>query len=263
MYKVLIVEDEETIRKGLIFTMDWACVNCVVIGEASDGEEGLVQIAELRPDIVISDIRMPIKDGLEMIAESIKAFPYSAILLSGYQDFKYAQKAIGLGVSTYLLKPVDFDELKKSLEKITSEIARQREHHLTLQRALQNQSILPKDELTALPTGGRYVKEILEYVQKNYAKHVSLSDIANAIGISPGHLNAKFKQSTQYTFNDYLNRYRVSMAVQMMRSPDNRYKVYEIAEMSGFSDYAYFIKVFKKYTGISPLKFSLQELHTP
>ena len=71
MYKVLIVEDEDIIRKGLLFTVNWQEAGCVVVGEAVDGEEGLEKIRETRPDIVIVDINMPIKDGLAMLEESI------------------------------------------------------------------------------------------------------------------------------------------------------------------------------------------------
>ena len=97
MLKVLLVEDENLIRRGLQYKMDWTEVNCVVVGEAATGQEGLTQIKALRPDIVITDIRMPDMDGLEMLREGRAVCPFHAIIISGYGEFDYAQQAIRLG----------------------------------------------------------------------------------------------------------------------------------------------------------------------
>lgn len=186
MYKVLIVEDEDIIRKGLLFMVNWQDADCVVVGEAADGLKGLEKIRDTNPDIVVVDINMPVKDGLSMLEDSIEEYGYDAIIVSGYSDFEYARKAIRLGVN-------------------------------------------------------------------HYSSHLSLTDISEQCGMSCTYLNSKFKSFTGYTFNDYLNRYRMQKAVDLLK--ENKYKVYEIADLVGFSDYKYFIKVFKKYVGCSPVKF--------
>ena len=122
MLKVLLVEDENLIRRGLQYKMDWTEVNCVVVGEAATGQEGLTQIKALRPDIVITDIRMPDMDGLEMLREGRAVCPFHAIIISGYGEFDYAQQAIRLGVAEYLLKPVDVNELKNCLRRIAASL---------------------------------------------------------------------------------------------------------------------------------------------
>ena len=99
MYKVLIVEDEDIIRKGLLFMVNWQDADCVVVGEAADGLEGLEKIRDTSPDIVVVDINMPVKDGLSMLEDSIEEYGYDAIIVSGYSDFEYARKAIRLGVT--------------------------------------------------------------------------------------------------------------------------------------------------------------------
>ena len=81
------------------------------------GKRGLEQIQNLQPDIVITDIRMPDMDGLEMLAAGQAECPFDAIIISGYSEFEYAQQAIHLGVSEYLLKPVDLNELRSCLQK--------------------------------------------------------------------------------------------------------------------------------------------------
>ena len=106
MYKVLLVEDEEIIRKGLMYLVDWEKEDCVVVGEAGDGVEGTEKIRKLRPDMVITDVRMPFLSGLDML-EQTRSIPYAAIVISGYDEFEYAKRAIKLGVKDYIVKPID------------------------------------------------------------------------------------------------------------------------------------------------------------
>lgn len=257
-YKVLIVEDEEVIRKGLSFVMNWEKVGCAVVGEAADGEEGLEKIRTRKPDIVICDIRMPVMDGLEMLQKSTE-YNYEAILLSGYSEFPYAQKAISLGVREYLLKPVDFKKLEACIIKITNLLKeKQNKEHERLKALAARPEILKSEWM--LPGDGvdRHVKEMLEYVRNQYDKRISLTHLAQKMEISPSYLNTKFKLTTGYTFNDFLNRFRITKAVELMQQPECRLKVYEIAEIVGFSDYKYFNKVFKKYTSYPPQRL-LQE----
>ena len=122
MYRVLIVEDEDIIRKGLAYTMDWMGMGCTIVGEAANGQEGLEKIEELKPDIVVADIMMPVIDGIEMIRIARQKFNFKSIILTSYADFDYAKKAIDLDVSAYLLKPVDEDELIKNVDKRVLEI---------------------------------------------------------------------------------------------------------------------------------------------
>lgn len=120
MYKVLIVDDEIFVRKGLISLMDWSSQQFEICGEAENGEQALELIEQLTPDLVIVDIRMPVLDGLELI-QKVKAegdHQPLFIILSGYPDFSYAQQAFRFNVSDYILKPVDEQELTATLKKI-------------------------------------------------------------------------------------------------------------------------------------------------
>lgn len=245
MLKVLLVEDEDLIRRGLQFKMDWTAVGCVVVGEAASGEEGLEKIRTLHPDIVITDIRMQDMDGLEMLRAGLEICSFRAVIISGYSEFEYAQQAISLGVSEYLLKPVDFNELKACLLKISTQ--QQRES------AAQRQTTPPLlPNIDASRMGNKYAAEMLRYIQEHYAQRISLTDLSQELNISCTHLNAKFKAETGYTFHDFLNYYRISKAVELQKQ--GNLKLYEIAELVGFSDYKYFSKVYKKYVGYSPNK---------
>ncbi len=253
MYRVLLVEDEDIIRKGLMFTADWANVNCVVIGEARNGIEGLERIRNDHPDIVIADVNMPEMDGLQMLEKSIEEFKYNAIIVSGYNEFEYARKGISLGITEYLLKPVNYNELYSAIRKIIDKrvrISKLQDEQRILNVEKHKMGIIDQTMKTA--TGNRYVNQMLECVCKDYNKRIALTDISAECGMSCTYLNNKFKESTGYTFNDYLNRYRMQKAIEFMKM--EKYKIYEVADMVGFSDYKYFIRVFKKYTGYSPTR---------
>ena len=119
MLKVVVVEDEELVRKGIVLAVDWASVGCAVVGEAANGQEGLEVIARYRPDLIVTDIKMPRLDGLEMVrqlrAQGNRAY---VILLTAYSDFSYAQAAVKLGAVDYLLKPFRDGELEAVVERI-------------------------------------------------------------------------------------------------------------------------------------------------
>ena len=112
MYKVVVVEDESMVRKGIILTIDWSALDC----DAANGEEGVELVDRLKPDIVVSDVKMPRMDGVEMIEQLRKqGCKAKFIILTAYSDFKYAQSALRLGVSDYLLKPFGDGELEQAV----------------------------------------------------------------------------------------------------------------------------------------------------
>ncbi|WP_455616162.1 response regulator [Eisenbergiella sp.] len=126
MYKVAIVDDEPVIVRGLTMTIQWEKYNCRVVGTAGDGQEGMKLIREKRPDILISDICMPGIDGLTMIAGMKSEFGHMQItILTGFRDFDYAQQAIRLGVTRFLLKPSKMDELDEAIRVMIENLQRQ------------------------------------------------------------------------------------------------------------------------------------------
>lgn len=255
MYKILVVEDEDIIRKGLIYMVDWLKVNCVIAGEASDGKEGIEKIKEIKPDIVITDIKMPYKDGIEMLEETIFEHEYETIIISGYSEFEYAKKAIKLNVTEYLLKPIDFEYLYETIEKLTKKIQSKNKIKEVMNKFsnVQSSEVLDIGYYEKQTFKTKYVRKMIKFIETKYNCKISLEDLSKEINVSSAYLNTKFKEETSYTFNDFLNRYRILQSITLLKQEN--LKIYEIAEEVGFKDYKYFIEVFKKYIGYSPSKF--------
>lgn len=129
MIKVLLVDDEVFARKGLSALIPWSDLGYEIVGEADDGEEALKLIEALRPDVVVTDIRMPVMDGLKLIGHIREQGADSPkfIIISGYNDFKYAQQAVRYGVQDFILKPIDEDEMSGALTRIKELLEKERE----------------------------------------------------------------------------------------------------------------------------------------
>jgi two-component system, response regulator YesN len=121
---VLLVDDEDMIRQGIMQSVDWNDFNMRVIGEAEDGEEALEIFTKHKPQVILTDIKMPFMDGLELL-EKIKAENDDTyiIIISGYDEFQYAQKALKLGAYDFILKPIELDYLEQILTKINTDFA--------------------------------------------------------------------------------------------------------------------------------------------
>ena len=134
--KVVIVEDNPTTVLSLVKTIDWDVMKCEVAGTAGDGESGGVMIRQLKPDIVLTDIRMPVKSGLDMIADVREDVPDCRfVIITGYDEFQYASQAIKLGVFDYLLKPIDNEEVMRTVRRAAAVTRRQRENDVALEQA--------------------------------------------------------------------------------------------------------------------------------
>lgn len=127
MYRILVVDDEEMIADGLKFLIEKGAPDCEVVGVAYDGTEGVGSALKLRPDIILTDIRMYEMDGLEMIRRiKEEGVPARFIILSGYSDFSYAKQAIALGAEDYITKPIEEEELYGTLRKVCMSIHQQK-----------------------------------------------------------------------------------------------------------------------------------------
>jgi len=258
MIKVVLVEDEEYLRREIALTTPWQELGCSLMGEAVNGEEGLSLIRKVRPHLIITDIRMPGMDGLAMLNEIDKFMGSekpSAILLTGHSDFEYARRGIRLGVRDYLLKPID-DEVFHSL---IAETARDLEKKIQQKQTSLGLEVIDESRLSLFrefgpPAGGdakdEYVRLSVEYIRNNFARNISLLDAADELGITQGYLSRIFKERTDYTFLEYLTCYRLRKALKLLKN--RSLKINEIAHKTGFQDHGYFTQLFRRYMGVTP-----------
>ncbi|MBP1964930.1 response regulator [Paenibacillus aceris] len=254
MLRVVIVEDEEIIRKGLVYTIDWMAMQCTVVGDAEDGEKGLQLIQQHRPDLVITDIRMPVMNGIEMVEQASRIYPFQSIILTSYTEFEYAKQAISLKVFEYLLKPVDEMKLAEIIEKINRNNRQGKVYDDIITNTIGHTHLIELDGyLLAEQKQNNYVSEAIRRIKSDYQQKLSIEAIADELGVSPSYLSRKLKEVTSQTFLDILNKYRVQKAVELLAT--GTYRIYEISNMTGFSEYKHFCSVFKKYTSTSPTDF--------
>jgi two-component system response regulator YesN len=253
MYRVVIIEDEEIIRKGLVYSANWAELNCSVVAEGRNGIEGIEAIKENTPDIVIVDINMPVMDGLEMIRQTYEQYDYSAIILSGYSNFEYAQRAIQYGVLGYLLKPLNTLELKEVILRAQKECEirhvfednRRSKQEWKQVNLLTDNNVKPIDDII--------VSQMLDYIYINYQNRIVIQDVVNELNYSETFLNNRFKEAVGTTYIEYLNRFRIQKALELLR--EGKSTIQDIAWKCGIGEYKYFGTVFKKYIGCSPKEY--------
>lgn len=154
MEKLLIVDDEYLVREGLCVTVDWQSLGLEVVGRAENGAEGLELARALKPDLIISDVRMPEMDGLEMANTLFReGADLAVIVYSGYKDFEYARRALESNVAGFLLKPIDNGELVEKVREVLDKLHARRHEGKLLGQLRKNSSLLKRQLLSSLLNG--------------------------------------------------------------------------------------------------------------
>lgn len=235
-HKVLLVEDEYLVRELIKRIISGYGRDFEIIGEASSSAEALDSLDEAVPDIIVTDINMPIIDGIAMSGRIRSLYPdIKVVIVSGYDDFGYAQRAIRIGVSDYILKPINEDNLMKSLFHVRKKLFQQTRH------------TIPEQEY-APAASSELMRKIEKYIHDNLASdELSLAGTAKEFCFNASYLSRVFKQRAGISFREYVNKARITKAHEHLSEPDT--KAYEIGSMVGIKDPNYFSTLFKKYTG--------------
>lgn len=239
--KLLIADDEDTIRNGIAKYIQLHTDRFDKIYLASNGQEAVDIIFRDKPDIMFLDVQMPLLDGIEVMQEAKRAdiLPYTMIL-SAYDEFKYCQQALRLGAKEYLLKPVRSSDILQMVNRAADEL---------FGAAEETRIDLAEEK-------NRSVELAKEYIEEHYYENLMQVDVAQRVGISAGYLSTLFQKQLSIGFVDYLNEIRIEHACTYLQQ--SYLKTYEIAYKVGFKDEKYFSKVFKKIKGQSPSEYRRQ-----
>lgn len=234
-YTFLIVDDEQLIRNGISTMIASFNESYKIVAQAEDVQEAVELYLRHMPDIVITDICMYELSGVDLI-EQLKRINQNVniVVISGYDDFDYVKKSLKFGACDYLLKPINVVELKTVIDNICEKIIR--------------------TDIVLHDTKKRKIIEIAKkYVNENFMKNLTLRQVADQIGISSSYLSELFSDYNNDNFVEYITNVRIEKAKEILKDPI--VKVYEVGYMVGYEDPAYFSRVFKKSTGVSPAKF--------
>lgn len=248
MYKLLIVEDEPKLRKGICTCFPWDTLGFEIVAEASNGKFALEYLKSNPVDVVFSDIQMPIMTGIELAKElHAQKSKIKVLFLSGYKDFGFAQKAVFYGVKSYITKPIKYEELIEVFASVKEE--------LDDDFSSSGTTTLPAGTDETFEGAGIHDKIILTikaYVKHNY-NTVTLEKVAKLVNMDLFYLSKFFKRKAGMNFSDYVTTCKMEKAVEFLK--EVTYKTYEVSSLVGYEDSKNFSRSFKKYFGKTPKEY--------
>lgn len=243
MYKVFLADDERWITIGLKKMIEKTGLPFQVVGEAYDGVTTLEAVEEKKPEVLFTDIRMPGLDGLALLEKLNERMPdMKVVIISGYAEFSYAKKAIQMHAFDYLLKPIEQEQLDELLGRLDVLFRREGAQGLQEENMCEMSVVNPT-----------IAKKIVKEIKENYAQDISLTELAEKYGFSTGYVSALVKEELGLSFSEYVTGKRIQKAKGLLTNPE--LSIEQVAELSGYHDYFYFTKVFKRCVGISPNKY--------
>lgn len=244
-YKVLIVDDEAPIRKALSQTINRPLLDCEIYDTASNGKDAIKKLEQENIDLVITDVRMPLIDGIELSRYIYEQHPHThVIILSGYAEFTYAQSAIQYHVSKYLLKPVAKNQLIEAVKDVLKD-------KLAL-NGTDSATNIDNDTSDNTASYSFFVKQALTYIDTHLTEDLSLDSIAKNSHSNASYLSRMFKKEVGKSLITYITDQRIEKAKALLHTD---MRTSEISVAVGIQDPAYFSVLFKKYTGMSPKQF--------
>lgn len=246
MYRVLLIEDDAAMRFLYKKMKIWTEKGFQIVNEAANGRDGLALLEKNRYDLVITDIRMPFVDGIELL-RSMKEKGNDTIVVfsSSYNEFEYARQGMILGAFDYILKPVQEMQLGRVLERVQEKLAEQ--------QSFDYLDSVVKEALSMLdhpPASERFASQCGSFLSANYRNGVTMEEMADALGYNKDYFGKLFQQNFGVHFHRFHNMVKVCYAKELIRT--GNYKAYEISDMLGFASVDYFTRIFKDIAGITP-----------
>lgn len=244
MYQVLIVDNEPISKITLRSMVDWEALGYQICAVSASSEEALEMAKHFYPDLMICELKMPVMDGFSLMQEMKRLeIPCEFLILSNCENINYMKTALRLGAVDYLLKyDLNPEELTRQLEHI---------------RAILEQRAQRKSLSTESPTYSPEVAKAISYIEEHYHHKLALPSISRHVGLSLGYLCQVFKKETGLSINAYINQLRMVKAGELLMDSNNYIK--EVAAAVGIEDQLYFSRLFKRYYGVTPSKYRLNQ----
>ncbi|MCQ4085327.1 response regulator [Saccharibacillus sp. JS10] len=256
MYKLLIADDETEIRHGLGNYFPWHELGFEVDGFAKNGLEALEYIGCHDVDVLLCDVMMPEMTGIQ-VAEYLHRQKTSPriVFLSAHRDFDVACRAMEFGVSHYILKPTQYEELKSVFSTLKENMDQASHVFLNPEPSSQIASIEEQPFPLSAGVSDPIIIRIMRYIEENCSQ-ATLEGSALAVRMNPTYVSKYFKQKTGINFSEYLNDIRMQRAAEMLERSDCR--TYEVSEAVGYQNPKNFTRSFKRRYGKTPREFRQQ-----
>lgn len=246
IYKVVVAEDEPLILGNVVRKITEMNIGFQVVGSADDGKAALELVEAHSPDVLVTDIRMPVMDGLELLKIMASRHPnMKKIVISGYDDFKYAQQALKYEAADYLLKPLKMEELLEAFSRIRISLDAQRSQI--------------KQNLLKLKDGYSYSTEeiarlVETYIKENYTQEINFDLISQNFNFNSSYLSKIFTKHIGENPSKYLITLRINKARHLLAN-NRELSIKEIGELVGYPNQFYFSRIFKSVVGKSPASY--------
>lgn len=251
--KIMIVEDESVIRQGIRNILEDISSHDFNILEFDNVPDAWAHLQKDIPSLIITDIRMREMDGLTLIKKLRQLYAdLPVIIISGHQDFEYAQQAIRYKVTDYLLKPIDRRILISLVMGISEQLASSANAPAaTVEDSGEEDSLRKGDNR-------RMIRKLMEYIDANPEGDLRLQVLAEYCGIHATYLSQLFKAETNINLSDYITHARLNRAKQLLSS--THLKIYDVAHLSGYQSPKHFMLVFKQHVGKTPSEYREQSM---
>ena len=249
MYRVLLVDDEKPVTNGMTKLIQWEEYGFTIADVAFNGKEALEKHIREPFDLIITDLKMPVMDGIELIkAVHDSGCPCQIAIVSAYGEFEYAQEAMKYGVNYYMLKPIDKQIAEGFLSQIKDKLdVREPMLNMVNSELVQRQYAISRNGV---------ITEMKRYINVHYAEQLSLNLLAYKYSFNAGYLGRLFKKEAGISFNDYLRITRITEACDLLESTD--YSVNDVAEKCGYNDPYYFSRHFRETVQLSPSEYKAE-----
>jgi two-component system, response regulator YesN len=248
--RLLIVDDGHYIVEYIKHLLDWKKFGIDAVETTTNSIKAKEILDQTQIDILITDIRMPEVTGIDLLQHiNKKNLRTKSVILSGYSDFEYAQKALRLGAVDYLLKPIDKDQMETTVKKLIKTIDKNDFEII--------QDIAENEKDTELPKNN-IINIIQAYVDDHLDNNLSLDDLGRLVYLHPVYLSKLYKQETGENLSNYISRKRLEKASRLLT--DSNLHVNDISVLVGYKKTQYFIKLFKDQYGDTPQQYRRKQI---